>query len=199
MFDFTSGAWTQLASLPLAVRDSGIAVVDGVVYVIGGNAANNLRSPVVESYDPATDTWSLDNPSLQVGRSELSVGVLGSTIIAVDGYSTAAPTGDNETIASAGSQWTTQAPDPIPRSAACSAALGGSFYVAGGMAASHVTDHIHLYKGKKGMWNQPSAKMPVPVAWAVGVASKGMLYCFGGQTQFLQSNSTVGSVQIYKP
>ena len=49
------------------------------------------RAATVESYDPATDTWTEEAPLL-VGKSEPTVGLVGTTIVAADGLT---DTGDN--------------------------------------------------------------------------------------------------------
>src|SRR5208283_3113795 len=93
-YDPVTDAWTTgLASMPTA-RDSLSAVVDkGIIYVIGG--FNGSRVATVESYNPATDTWTKEAPML-VGKSLPGVGLLGATIVAASGLGNSGWTGDNE-------------------------------------------------------------------------------------------------------
>ena len=55
--------------MPTGRQDVAIAVVKNIIYVIGG--ANNVgRLNTVESYDPATDTWTTEAPLL-IAKSEI--------------------------------------------------------------------------------------------------------------------------------
>ena len=70
----SSNTWSTMAPMPTA-RNSLSAVVDkGIIYVIGGYSGS--RDTTVESYDPATNTWSEEAPLL-VGKSTANVGLLG--------------------------------------------------------------------------------------------------------------------------
>jgi len=44
---------------------------------------------------PSTNTWTEEAPLL-VGKSESTAGLLGSTIVSADGYSSSEDTGDND-------------------------------------------------------------------------------------------------------
>ena len=65
--------WTQKADMPTARYLSGSAVVDGKIYVIGGDwrfaGGRGVVTPAVEEYDPATDTWTTraDMPTARSG------------------------------------------------------------------------------------------------------------------------------------
>ncbi|MGA9355474.1 MAG: kelch repeat-containing protein, partial [Terriglobales bacterium] len=82
--------WSGKAAMP-TVRDSIGAVVEkNIIYVIGGEV-NGSRFANVESYDPATDTWTEEAP-LAVAKSEPSVGLIGTTIVAADGFASGGDT-----------------------------------------------------------------------------------------------------------
>ena len=59
-YDPTTNTWTQKADMPTARGHTNACVVDGKIYVIGGDAGptGNMPIPAVEVYDPATDTWT---------------------------------------------------------------------------------------------------------------------------------------------
>jgi hypothetical protein len=78
-----AGTWTQKADMPTARFVSGSAVVDGKIYIIGGESSLD-RIAVVEEYDPAADTWTtivegiglnlhLDNVKLGVGLRDSAI------------------------------------------------------------------------------------------------------------------------------
>ena len=62
VYDPGSDTWTQLANMPSARKRVQAGVVDGVIYVVGGNvnpqSGGNVASKLCEAYDPATDTWT---------------------------------------------------------------------------------------------------------------------------------------------
>jgi len=64
-YDPATDKWTRKADMPTARALSAIAVVDGIIYVIGGafdedylNEVNVEVLSAVEAYNPATDTWT---------------------------------------------------------------------------------------------------------------------------------------------
>jgi hypothetical protein len=83
IYNPTTNAWTTGATTPNA-RGSVAAVVDGTsIYIIGGNGLTD-RLTTVEKDVPSTNTWT-EEAALLSGVSELSAGLLGSTIVAADG------------------------------------------------------------------------------------------------------------------
>lgn len=86
--------WSAKSPMPMARASAGATVENSIIYVIGGADGTNLFT-TVESYNPATDTWD-EEASLTVGKSEPSVGLAGTKIVAADGFSISGNTGDNE-------------------------------------------------------------------------------------------------------
>lgn len=59
VLEYTEGAgWTTKAPMPTARNHGTTAVVNGKIYVIGGQNESQTPLDVVELYDPATDTWT---------------------------------------------------------------------------------------------------------------------------------------------
>jgi N-acetylneuraminic acid mutarotase len=57
-FDTASGTWTTLAALPTARQDAASFVLDGKIYVAGGeNTDVDFMDPVAV-YDPSTGSWA---------------------------------------------------------------------------------------------------------------------------------------------
>ena len=48
--------------MPTARWDPAVAVVNGILYEIGGNSTLSGPTDVVEAYDPSSDTWSTKAP-----------------------------------------------------------------------------------------------------------------------------------------
>src|SRR5438067_6271696 len=70
--------------MPTARTGLRVAVVNGILYAIGGadNSGANLNR--VEAYDPATNTWSQKAP-MATARQIFAAGALNGTIYALGG------------------------------------------------------------------------------------------------------------------
>ena len=188
--------WSGKSAMPTARFSAAAAVEKNIIYVIGGNGNNgDLRLNTVESYNPATDTWTEEAP-LIIGKSEPSVGLIGSTIIAADGFQGAGDLGENEGYSATTNAWTSLTADPIARNAACGGSVGANLYVAGGNGGTTVTESFKLSKNK---WTT-LASMPQGVISPGSAVNKGILYCFGGSNSgvFFQG-SVFNYLQIYQP
>ena len=106
-------------------RCSSVAVVEkGIVYVIGGvSTANRLNT--VEAYNPTTNTWT-EEATLLVGKSEISAGLISTTIVASGGIASGGVTGDTEGYNATTNTWTTFATDSVHRNGACAGSIGGN-------------------------------------------------------------------------
>jgi N-acetylneuraminic acid mutarotase len=82
VYDPATDTWTRKADMPTARWSPAADVVDGKIYVFGGGrrySANAFppfdETPIVEVYDPATDTWSRasDMPTARFAHSASAV------------------------------------------------------------------------------------------------------------------------------
>ncbi len=65
--------WTTVAPLPIQRSGFGSAVVDSMLFLVGG--CNNLcKVNTVDRYDPETDSWT-SVAKMSIRRSGLGVGV----------------------------------------------------------------------------------------------------------------------------
>jgi len=166
--------------MPTARASAAAAVENNIVYVIGGTDGRQNRLNTLESYNPATDTWKEEAP-LIVGKSEPSVGLVGTTIVAADGFSASGDIGDNEGYNASSNSWKSLTPDPTGRNEACSGSINGLLYVAGGShdGLTNNTSVNESFNLSTNMWTT-LARIPRPVAAAGAAVQKGLLYCFGG-------------------
>ena len=152
--------WSTKSSMLTGVWGAGVAVYDGIIYVIGGQETGGVvATSVVQSYDPATDSWEYDNPLLNP-KTQFAAGALGTTILASDGLASGyAATGDNEGYDITTNVWSSLPPDPTPRLGPCGGAIGGFMYVAGGytspsLPATTLTESFRL---SREIWRTPLA------------------------------------------
>jgi N-acetylneuraminic acid mutarotase len=84
-----TGPWQTLAPVPTARGGTSAGVVNGRIYVAGGEAFGPSRTfPQVEAYDPAANTWSR-MPDLPTPRHGLAVQGVGNVLYVIGGGPTA--------------------------------------------------------------------------------------------------------------
>jgi N-acetylneuraminic acid mutarotase len=95
-----AGSWKRLPDLPTARGGTAGGMLNGRVYVAGGEASSPNRTfPQVEAYDPAKDVWT-SLPGLTTPRHGLAVLGVGDVLYVIGGGPTAglSVSGRNEAI-----------------------------------------------------------------------------------------------------
>lgn len=92
IYDISSNSWSMGPAAPLPVRSEGYRGVahGGKLYCVGGRPVPTLAGNNLESFDPATGTWSTLAP-MSDGRAGTTSAVLGDSIFVVGGRKDAAP------------------------------------------------------------------------------------------------------------
>ena len=80
----TKAEFLSVAELPQRRCRCGVALINGLVYAVGG-FNGSLRVRTVDVYDPMKNVWS-SAPSMEARRSTLGVAVLDGRIMAVGGF-----------------------------------------------------------------------------------------------------------------
>jgi N-acetylneuraminic acid mutarotase len=131
-YDLENDAWiTNLAPFPAEREHLTSVVLDDKIIVIGGRWRGNLA--LVESYDPATDTWE-QLPEMPVPSSGLTSAIVDGRIHVTGGEELQG----SETIDAhqvydpQANTWTLWEPLPTARHGLASGAVDGKFYVIGG-------------------------------------------------------------------
>ena len=175
-YDPGTNRWRFVAPLPEPLHHSAAAVVDDIIYVIGGYRTLSFdATAVVYRYDPRSDLWS-PAAALPSPRGALAAAVIDGRIYAAGG----APGGNDLTVYDPMTdRWTPQAPMPTAREHLAAAAAGGRLYVAGGRQPRNV-NALEVYDPKTDRW---SALAPLPTARS-GLAAAvfgNRIYVFGGE------------------
>jgi N-acetylneuraminic acid mutarotase len=122
--------WTTKAPMPAAVAASGVAVINNIIYVVGGSGStSNLNS--VYAYDPSTDSWST-KAQMSFIRGELSVAAVNGKIYAIGGYNNTNAVNIVEEYDPISNTWTNKAPMPTSRSTISCGVINNKIYVVGG-------------------------------------------------------------------
>lgn len=188
-YDPATDTWTTKAATMHAFREFATgAVLNGKLYVVGGEhfTAISLRS--VEAYDPVTNVWTTKAPmpiSFAFGAAGVVNGVLyvaaGGVLLAYD---------------QATDTWTTRAPVPTPRVGAVAGVVNGMFYLVGGWDQSGVTvlRTLEAYDPISNTWSTKT-EMPAARAGAVAGGINSILYVAGG----LLDGPALAIVEAYRP
>lgn len=192
-------SWSPMANMPTA-RWASEAVVEkttNIIYVIGGdvNGSGNGNIATVESYNPATNTWTEDAPML-VAKGQSAAGLIGTTIVVADGFiNGGGNTGDTEAYDAATNKWTGLAANPVGgRGAACWGSIGPKLYDVGGANQPTTTESFQLSKNK---WTTGLGPIPQSIFFPASAVFKGRLFCFGGWPNWL--GTPQNTVQVYQP
>jgi N-acetylneuraminic acid mutarotase len=109
------------------------AVVDGIIYAIGGKDGNNNRLNSVEAYDPVANTWT-QKDNIPTARYGLTCSVVNGKIFVMGGNSgDSTPCSDRvEEYNPATNTWTSKAVMIAGRNYLSSAAVNNKIYAIGG-------------------------------------------------------------------
>jgi N-acetylneuraminic acid mutarotase len=133
---------------------------------------------------------------LLIVKSEPSVGLVGTTIVAADGNTLSGESGDNEGYDAATNTWTAYKPDPTRRNGACGGGIGSKMYVGGGYNGGESDFKLtESFEVSTDAWTRV-ASMPKATLVPGSAVYKGKLYCFGGLNP---RGDVFNYVQIYQP
>ncbi|NOS71008.1 MAG: hypothetical protein HOP33_13890 [Verrucomicrobia bacterium] len=184
IYDPANNTWTDGAPLPADTgynlrQYSGITVLDGKIYVVGGDTGGSGDRSTLLRYDPALNAWATLAPMPLGARYSLGAAALNGKLYAVGGVSIASSSYLNrvEEYDPTSNTWTTKASMPTARAGALVGAIGGKLYVAGGSDASGALTSTHVYNPALNTW---STNAPMPFAGnGEGVVLNGKLYSIG--------------------
>ncbi len=194
-YDFAIEKWVDLSSeLPTRRCRAGLAVLNGIVYAIGG-FNGSLRVRTVDCYDPQTNQWTTC-PSMEARRSTLGVGVLNNLIFAVGGFDGSIGLQSAEVYNPVTHQWQYIAPMSTRRSSVGVAALNGLLYAVGGYdgASRQCLSSVEYYNPLTDSWTLICDMSQRRSGAGVGVLD-GRLYAIGGH----DGPAVRKSVECYDP
>jgi streptogramin lyase/N-acetylneuraminic acid mutarotase len=200
-YDAETNTWTAatakgaaLQPLPIPVNSVEAVSFQGLIYVVGGFTGSG-RSTAMQIYNPVSNKWS-SGTAMNVGRSGMALGLIGSTIVAADGVGGQT---DNEAYSITTNRWTTLASSPTAKYNVCGTAIGDSLYVAGGSSGSPLAG-LDIFRPGTNAWSTPgsAASMKTPVTLAAAAVVDGKLLCFGGGNSDF-TGTVYNLVQSYQP
>jgi len=170
--------WTPGAAMPTERARFAQALVDDVIYVIGGMAADGW-SDAVERYDVATDQW-VPHSSKPTAAANIGAAVVGARIYVPGGYlATGEATDILEIYDTATDTWSVGARLPVPLFAYAIAEYGDGFYLFGGHDGTDYLDTVYYYDAGADRWSG-AGSLTLPRAFAAAVAAGDAIYVMGG-------------------
>lgn len=202
VYDPATNTWTTKTPMPHAVYAAATGVINGKLYVAGGQAdptnGNNVTD--LQIYDPVTDSWTNGHP-LPAGRSGANAGVINGKLY-VAGGATPENIGEVNTALvydPATDTWTSVAPMVNPRVSAGTAVINGILYLVGGLAELNPftgipVNTVDSYNPATDTWTT-LAPMPTTRFGLVAGAIGGKLYAAGGTDNV----NTLATLESYDP
>jgi hypothetical protein len=128
-YDPTTNTWTTKAPMPTPRENAVSGVVNGILYVAGGNLVHGTR--VVEAYDPVSNTWSTKS-AMPTQRGGATGGVMNGILYVVGSTPEIPSQPTIETYDPVTDTWTTIVPTPqFTFGDHMGAVIGSVLYVAG--------------------------------------------------------------------
>jgi N-acetylneuraminic acid mutarotase len=188
--------------MPTARSGHSASVVNGKIYVIGGEPRAQASVSTVEEYDPAMDTWTR-KADMPTKRTFLCTCAVDGEIYAIGGVTAGVPGADRnpstvEVYDPATDTWTRRADIPTPRSMAATSAVDGKIYVIGGVMGSvggSGMSTVEEYDPATDTWTR-KANMPTGRKGLSTSVVNGRIYAIGG---FTGMSTTFSTVEEYDP
>uniref|UniRef100_A0A8C3QRM1 Kelch like family member 18 n=1 Tax=Cyanoderma ruficeps TaxID=181631 RepID=A0A8C3QRM1_9PASS len=153
-FDPIANRWEKCQPMGTARSRVGVAVLNGLLYAIGGYDGQ-LRLSTVEVYNPDTDSWSKVE-SMNSKRSAMGTVVLDGQIYVCGGYDGNSSLNSVESYSPETNKWTAVTPMSSNRSAAGVTVFEGRIYVSGGHDGLQIFNSVEYYNPHTSSWH------PVP-------------------------------------
>ena len=196
----TENSWTTMAAMPTPRAAHGVAVVNGKIYVIGGNKIGIWLS-TNEMYDPATNTWTTKTP-MPTPRSSFGVAVYQNKIYVIGGALGVylGYTGVNEVYDPATDTWETKTRMPTSRKGLYAKVVDGKIYLIGGNIGGqyHSVSVNEVYDPATDTWTT-KASIPTGVYGYASAVVDNKIYVIGGHDAVLGYETSYNLNQVYDP
>jgi len=190
-----------LAAMPSPRSNATTGVIDGRLYVVSGSNSGG-DTPVVERYDPRTNTWSTLAPLPDTdwgrdGRYGGTMGVIGGKLYLAGGWRTSPglPTTSLFIYDPATDAWSQGAAMPLYSGGSLGGVIDGKLYVHtpyNGYSGTH--RYFHVYDPATNAWTR-LADSPHPHGDGAAAVIDGKLYAAGGG----DDSGMHGWLDVYDP
>ncbi|XP_004524320.1 kelch-like ECH-associated protein 1 [Ceratitis capitata] len=184
--------WRPCAPMTVPRHRVGVAVMDELMYAVGGSAGSEYHNSV-EYYDPDQDRWTLVQP-MHEKRLGVGVVVVNRLLYAIGGFNGIDRLTTVECYHPENNEWTFVKPMQYERSGAGVAAINQYIYVVGGFDGTRQLSTVERYDTENHIWELIA---PVGIARsALSLTSlDGKLYAIGG----FDGTNFLSIVEVYDP
>lgn len=198
-YDMANAVWVRMADMPAGRGRHGMASVDGLLYVVGGEGPNASR---VFVYDTFQATWSDLGADLPAPRTDLGVVASGGRIYALGGRTGNGVTAQVHVLDVEAGRWQSGKALPSPRADAAVGVVAGKIHVAGGRSNDPMRTFSEHYvlDASGGSW-RTAEPLPLPRLGAASAGSGDAFVIVGGSggAGVFSLFTTSDVVDIYKP
>ncbi|XP_072304188.1 kelch-like protein 31 [Eucyclogobius newberryi] len=200
-----TASWRHLSQLPAKSFNQCVAVMDGFLYVAGGEDQNDARNQAkhavstLSRYDPRFNTW-LHLASMRQRRTHFSLAASGGRLFAIGGRNVEGLLATTESYVPSTNTWQMRAPMEVPRCCHASSTLpSGDILVTGGYINCAYSRSVACYRVDMDTWVEKSS-MEMPRGWHCSATLGGKVYVVGG-SQLGPGGERVDvlSVEVYSP
>ncbi|XP_063705681.1 kelch-like ECH-associated protein 1B isoform X2 [Culicoides brevitarsis] len=184
--------WRPCAPMSVPRNRVGVAVMDELLYALGGSAGSDFHD-TVEYYDPQEDRWHIVK-SMNYKRVSVGVAVVNRLLYAIGGYDGSVRLNSAECYHPENDEWTIINPMKCARSGAGVAAIGQYIYVVGGYNESRQLSSVERYDTESGTW-EFMAPLRVARSALSLTALDGKLWAMGG----FDGANFLTTVEVYDP
>jgi N-acetylneuraminic acid mutarotase len=164
--------------MPTTRSEIASVTVNNKIYAIGGKIGGTT-TPIMEIYDPITDTWTT-GPSMPTSRSGSSAAAVDSKIHVLGGYTTTMVyLNTHEVYDTLTQTWTTAAAMPTPRAFMACGAVDGIIYLISGYNGSTHQTRNDGYDTHNNVW-LTKGPIPTPRKGAGCAVCNNKIYVTGG-------------------
>ncbi|MFT7811157.1 kelch-like protein 31 [Arapaima gigas] len=177
--------WRHLAQLPAKSFNQSVVVMDGFLYVAGGEDQNDARNQAkhavntLSRYDPRFNTW-LHLTSMRQRRTHFSLVASGGRLYAIGGRNSEGLLATVESYLPSSNSWQPRAPLDVPRCCHASAVLpSGHILVTGGYVSRAYSRSVVSYDPESDIWVE-RAELSTARGWHCATTLGGKVYVVGG-------------------
>ncbi|KAJ3609274.1 hypothetical protein NHX12_023798 [Muraenolepis orangiensis] len=197
--------WRHLSQLPAKSFNQCVAVMDGFLYVAGGEDQNDARNQAkhavstLSRYDPRFNTW-LHLASMRQRRTHFSLAATGGRLFAIGGRNVEGLLATTESYLPSANAWQMRAPMEVPRCCHASATLpSGDILVSGGYINCAYSRSVACYSVASDSWSE-RPPLETPRGWHCSATLAGAVYVAGGsQLGAGGERVDVLSVEVFSP
>ncbi|XP_075454290.1 kelch-like protein 31 [Ascaphus truei] len=184
MYRDPENGWKRLAELPAKSFNQCVTVMDGFLYIAGGEDQNDARNQAKHAvsnfcrYDPRFNTW-IHLANMTQKRTHFSLNVFNGLLYTIGGRNSEGCLASVECYVPSTNQWQMKAPLEVARCCHASSVIDGRLLVSGGYINNAYSRSVCMYDPSTDSW-QDKSSLSTPRGWHCSVSFGDRVYVMGG-------------------